>query len=114
MNTFRPELDNILTQEVFLSVDDRLFSYTAFAHFIKRAGEGVGIPRLHPHLFRHTFAVKYLMLGGDLMTLRLILGHSDISVTQLYLHLAQSHVKVQHERFSPVSRIKINNRKRKS
>lgn len=49
-----------------------------------------GIDRLHPHLLRHTFATNYLVDGGDLETLRLILGHSDLQVTSMYLHLAQN------------------------
>lgn len=114
VNAFRCEPDNPNTKEVFLSVDGTPLTYCAMAHLVKRTGEGVDIPRLHPHLFRHTFAVKYLMAGGDLITLKLILGHTDIATTQIYLHLAQSQVNVRKQRFSPVSRIKINHQKRKS
>ena len=113
INAFRPEPANPNTKEVLLAVQGTPLSYDALSHLVKRAGEGVGIPRLHPHLlFRHTFAVKYLMNGGDVMTLKLILGHSSLDVTQVYMHLAESHIKIQHERFSPVSRLKINHRKR--
>lgn len=48
-----------------------------------------GIKRLHPHLLRHTFATSYIIGGGNLEMLRLLLGHSDYDVTKMYLHLAQ-------------------------
>lgn len=46
------------------------------------------VPRVTPHLMRHTFATAFVLQGGDLETLRLLMGHTDISTTQKYLHLA--------------------------
>lgn len=50
-----------------------------------------GVDRLHPHLLRHTFATLYIVDGGDLETLRILLGHSSIAITQIYLHLAANY-----------------------
>lgn len=55
-----------------------------------------GIERLHPHLLRHTFATQYIVNGGNLEMLRLIMGHSSITVTQIYLHLANN-IKLMQE-----------------
>ena len=78
---------------------------------LNQLGKVADVPRLHAHLPRHTFAVHYLMNGGDLMTLKLLLGHTTIDVTQMYLHLAESHVQVQHSRFSPVDRLEAATRR---
>ena len=43
--------------------------------------------RISPHIFRHTFAVRYLMLGGDIYTLQELLGHEDIGTIKNYMHL---------------------------
>lgn len=47
-----------------------------------------GVSRIHPHLLRHTFATSYIMGGGNLEKLRILMGHSDYDTTRKYLHLA--------------------------
>lgn len=54
-----------------------------------RIKKNSGIERVHPHLLRHTFATSYIIGGGNMEFLRMMLGHSDYSTTKMYLHLAQ-------------------------
>lgn len=54
-----------------------------------RMKKRTGISRLHPHLLRHTFATSYMIGGGNMEFLRLMLGHEDYDTTKKYLHLAQ-------------------------
>jgi site-specific recombinase XerD len=92
----RRERLNTTHQEFFPSADGQPLSYSGLKQIIDRLRRKSGVTRLHPHLFRHTFAVKYLMNGGDLITLQRILGHTTVQVTQMYLHLVDQDVKVQH------------------
>lgn len=59
---------------------------------IKKTSE---IDRVHPHLLRHTFATSYIVGGGSMEFLRLMMGHEDYETTKIYLHLAQE-VKMLH------------------
>lgn len=63
-----------------------------------------GINRLHPHLLRHTFATSYIMGGGNLEYLRILLGHYDYSITQKYLHLGTQYAMLRADiyRLDPV------------
>lgn len=63
-------------------------SYSVLRSLFLRIGRQTGITRIHPHLLRHTFATSYIMGGGNLEMLRILLGHYDYTVTRTYLHLA--------------------------
>lgn len=71
--------------------------------------ERTGIQRLHPHLLRHTFATLYLVDGGNLEMLRCLLGHSSISITQIYLHLSSNYslIRAQHNSHVDILRDEI-------
>lgn len=60
-----------------------------------------------PHTFRHTFAVQYLLAGGDLRSLQKILGHAKITTTEVYLNLLPSQVREQQQAYSPLERLKV-------
>lgn len=56
---------------------------------IRRLGEKVGDPALHPHRFRHTFAVQFLRNGGNIFALQQLLGHSSLEMVKHYAQLAE-------------------------
>ncbi|MDP3046568.1 MAG: tyrosine-type recombinase/integrase [Chloroflexota bacterium] len=55
-----------------------------------RRGQAAGVPRLHPHLLRHTAATQYLVNGGDAISLQHRLGHSGLEMTNRYVHFASA------------------------
>lgn len=72
---------------------------------LKELGNMVGISHLHPHQFRHTFAVSYLRNGGDVFSLQKVLGHSTLEMTRHYSQLADTDVQIKHKLASPADRL---------
>ena len=62
------------------------------------------VPRIHPHLLRHTFATRYLENGGNIYSLQMLLGHTSLEMVKRYLHLAQRRVVREFINFSPLDR----------
>ena len=78
-----------------------------------RLGNRAGVKNPHPHKFRHTFAINYLLNGGDVYTLQRILGHADLAMTQRYLNIAQADIQGVHKKASPIGNWGIDGEKNK-
>ena len=84
-------------QFIFVSTKNSKISREAFWHRIKFYSRKINISiNISPHTLRHAFATHLLNRGADLRSVQLLLGHSDLSTTQLYTHIAKNELKELH------------------
>jgi site-specific recombinase XerD len=106
------ELGNSGEDHVFLSESGFPFTRHGVNMLFTRIRDRADLPkdkRVSPHIFRHTFAVRYLMLGGDIYSLQELLGHEDIATIKLYMHLNDTLIQEQKRKFSPGDNVPFTN-----
>jgi len=90
------------TAALFPSRRGRAMTRQTFWHAIKRYARQAGIDRdVSPHTLRHAFATHLLNHGADLRAVQMMLGHADLSTTQIYTHVAQTRLKALHRAHHP-------------
>jgi len=99
----RPELlKRQMTDLMFPSLRGRMMTRQTFWHAIKKYVALAGIVRgVSPHTLRHAFATHLINHGADLRAVQMMLGHADLSTTQIYTHVAQSRLKAIHAAHHP-------------
>lgn len=104
LNEARPEIiKGQQCDDLFVTARGSAMTRQAFWQLIKRYALHAGIDpaRLSPHVLRHAFATHLLNHGADLRVVQLLLGHADISTTQIYTHVARERLKSLHATHHP-------------
>jgi len=99
----RPELTRRRKSPwLFVNAKGGRLSRVGFWKILKEYGVKAGVPRgLSPHVLRHSFATHLLERGADLRAIQMMLGHADLSTTQIYTHVLEARLRAVYDKFHP-------------
>jgi site-specific recombinase XerD len=100
----RPKVASSDCDKLFLSSTGKAITVNTLKLMFSRLARTSGVERLHAHLCRHTFATNYLLNGGDIFSLKEILGHTTFEMVNHYLHFTSSQITSQHHKYSPMDK----------
>lgn len=96
-------LRGVNSQRLFIENGGPILTRQKIWMIIKEYGRCAGIGYITPHILRHSFATVLLEHGADLRSVQLLLGHADISTTQIYTHVTDEKVRQSYQKFHPRS-----------
>lgn len=100
----RQKKENIEVSNLFVTPNGRPVTRQTIFLFIKEYARQAGLEDISPHTLRHSFATHLVQNRADIRSVQQMLGHADISTTQIYTHMTDAHLKESYERFHPRSK----------
>lgn len=97
----RRKKENVETNNLFVGGSGRPINRQTIFKFIKEYAEKVGLEDVSPHTLRHSFATHLIQNRADIRSVQQMLGHADISTTQIYTHLTDTHLRQTYDKFHP-------------
>jgi integrase/recombinase XerD len=97
----RRKRENIEIQNLFVNKTGKPVSRQDVFYFVKEYGEKIGRDDVSPHTLRHSFATHLVQNSADIRSVQQMLGHTDISTTQIYTHITDNHLRKTYEKFHP-------------
>ncbi len=101
--SIRRKKEDIEVENLFVTPLGRPLNRQLIHSLIKNYGEACGLEGISPHTLRHSFATHLVQNRADIRSVQQMLGHADISTTQIYTHITDAHLKKAYENFHPRS-----------
>jgi integrase/recombinase XerD len=97
----RRKKESVEIQNLFVSMYGRPISRQDVFNLVKEYGTKIGREDISPHTLRHSFATHLVQNSADIRSVQQMLGHADISTTQIYTHITDQHLRKTYEKFHP-------------
>jgi integrase/recombinase XerD len=100
----RRKKEGIEIENLFVTSAGKPLNRQIIYSLVKEYAEKCGLEDVSPHTLRHSFATHLVQNSADIRSVQLMLGHSDISTTQIYTHITDAHLRKSYEKFHPRSK----------
>ena len=104
--SIRRKKENIEIQNLFVTPAGLPMNRGSIFELVREYGRKVGLQDISPHTLRHSFATHLVQNRADIRSVQQMLGHADISTTQIYTHMTDAHLRDSYERFHPRAKVK--------